>query len=586
MKNREPRLRILCLLLFVGSGALLSFAGVSRPIQEQYKKTYENKAMVLKIPIYAEKQMIYISGQSFRVEQGSGTPRYKVGDQLRVIAVEFGGEEIRFRLGNIAAPGYVDLGFRFDGSLQENFPNKDVFDRALRSALTEGLKYTEIDEAKESFVKEQFERSLREIAGSASISREAVLKNIAPYIPAYLDARQDIENLRNRVQDISSQLSQSQSESRKLESDSKAQQTELARLKTANAGLQEKLDNYNSQLSKLGDEVRDAKGSAQGYQKELANIQRSLNIRVDSGRDLAAQITDLGQAMKKLQKDNASLAGQISSLRTNLDAQQAANTRLVGENEDLKSRNHNLQSTLTVLTSNQNSLGRQYLDLKNAKEKLDDFAQSIHALRTQVIDESTSDGTYYCKANVYLKNVLIGSLNWSIPAYLNHGESKSGEASVTTESINYVQVTPDERHILRTLGEKFKIRIDLTSASNSMTVTPDQAKTVHEVGERDHTAWKWTISNQGTKDARLTLTACLINKDSHEIGLIQREHAVAASNVVRQIRGYLQPIPLVVGILLGFLLFGIVGIFRKPKARADLKASSQATPGYADKKEL
>jgi len=365
MKHWEFRFRILCWMLVISSGALLSFAGVSRTVQDQYKKSYENKAMFLKIPIYAEKQMIYISGPSFRVDQGSGTPRYKVGDQLRVLLVDFGGDEIRFRLGGIATPGFVELGFKFDSSLLESFPNKEVFDRALQSTLTEGLKYTDIDDAKDSFVREQFERAVKEMASSASTSREAVLKNIAPFVPAYQEAQRDIENLKSRVQDLSSQLSQSQSENRKLESESRTQQTELTRLKNTNTALQDKLENYTSQISKLGDEVRDAKGNTQGYQKELANIQRSLNIRVDANRDLTSQITDLGQVMRKIQKDNETLVNQVSTLRTNLDAQQASNARLVGDNEELKAVTRSLKSTLATLTSSKDSLGRQYLDMKN-----------------------------------------------------------------------------------------------------------------------------------------------------------------------------------------------------------------------------
>jgi hypothetical protein len=55
----------------------------------------------------------------------------------------------------------------------------------------------------------------------------------------------------------------------------------------------------------------------------------------------------------------------------------------------------------------------------------------------------------------------------------------------------------------------------------------------------------------------------MINKDAREIPIFQKESLVTASNMVRQVRGYLQPIPLVVGVILGFVLFGIVGIFRR-----------------------
>jgi predicted nuclease with TOPRIM domain len=412
------------------------------------------EAMFLKIPIYAEKQMVYINGQNFRVEQGSGTPRFKVGDQMRVLLVDFGGDEIKFRLGGIASAGFVELGFKFDSGLQETFSNRDVFDRALQTTLTEGLKYTDIDDAKDSFVREQFDRAVREMASSASTSREAVLKNIAPFVPAYQEAQREIDRLKDRIQDLSSQVTQSQSENRKLESDSRAQQAELTRLKNTNATLQDKLESYTSQISRLGDEVRDAKGSAQGYQKELANIQRTLNLRVDANRDLSAQIADLGQAMRKIQKDNESLVNQVSSLRTNLDAQQASNARLVADNQELKADTRSLRSTLATLTSSKDSLGRQYLDLKTEKEKLDDFTQAGKALQTRIVEESAEGGVHYGKANIYLKDILVGSLDWNIPAYLNRDQTKSADASFSTASIDYVRLNPEERHVLKTLGDK------------------------------------------------------------------------------------------------------------------------------------
>jgi hypothetical protein len=336
--------------------------------------------------------------------------------------------------------------------------------------------------------------------------------------------------------------------------------------------------------------VKDAKGSTQGYQKELANIQRSLNLRVDTGRDLTAQITDLGQAMRKIQKENESLANQIRSLRTNLEAQQAANARLVGDNEELKAGNRKLQITISALTSKEDSLGKKYMDMRNAKEKLDDFAQSIGALRTRIVSESAEGGIYRGKANIYVKSVLLGSFDWSIPENLNREETGSGEASFSAESIDYVRVNPEERHILRSFGDRYKIRVDIASDTDSMTITPDKNEQVHEIGERDRSSWRWSIRNSGMQDARLVLTARIINKDSNEISLLQQEHAVTSSNMVRQFRGYLKPVPLIAGILLGFILFGIVGIFRRPKNPADHSknppSGSSDPPSYMEKKQL
>jgi hypothetical protein len=88
--------------------------------------------------------------------------------------------------------------------------------------------------------------------------------------------------------------------------------------------------------------------------------------------------------------------------------------------------------------------------------------------------------------------------------------------------------------------------------------------------------------NKGTQDVSFLLSASLVNSGSREISLFHKEQTVASSNPIRRIRSHLQPIPLAVGIILGFLLFGIVGIFRRPKKRKT--PPKAAPPGPAEPK--
>jgi predicted nuclease with TOPRIM domain len=582
--------RLLSILLLALLAVQLGFAGVSRAIQERYRRNYENKALFLKIPVFSEKQYVYISGQSIRADQGTGTARYKVGDQLRVVGIDFGGDEIKFKMGAIAGPSVIEVIFKFDSSLQDAFPNSDVFDRALQATFTEGLKYTDLEDAKRSYVEDQFERTVREMATAAGSSRETVLKNIAPHLPAYQDALRDIENLKGRNQDISTQLSQSQSENRRLETELRSQTGEVSRLRSANTTLQEKIDSSTSQLSKLGDELRNARGLTQGYQKELANLQRSLNIKIDASRELAQQIAELGQAMRKLQKDNENLESQIGNLRTDLEAQQSANTKLSRENDDLKASNRQMKETIDTLTSKEDSLARQYIDLKKVKESLEDIALSVDNLSTRVVEDKTEGGMAFGKVNVSLKNIPLGALDWQIPSNLSPDEELSAEVNFTTESIDYVKVSPDERHILRSLGDRMRVKVRLSSPAETMEVKPEKGETQQEVGERDRATWHWRIHNSGTQDTRLILTLHLVNKNSDEVPVFQNEHLVMSSSVVRKVRNYLQPVPIVTGIIVGFLLFGILGIFRRGRSlHGTRKAATvrSAGPGpYVDQKQL
>jgi predicted nuclease with TOPRIM domain len=577
--------RILSIAFLMFSSAFIAFSGVSHKIQEQYKRDYENKAVFMKIPIYSERQLVRINDQKIKAELGLGAPKFKVGDQLRILGIDFAGDEIKFKLGAIAATGVVDIVFKFDSSLQESFPNQDIFDRALRSTFTEGLKYTDIEDSKRTFVEQEFDRSVRDIAGAASISRETVLKNIAPQVPAFQDAQRDIDNLKDKLQDVSGQLTQSQADNRKLESNVKTQQAELSSLKSANTSLQDKIDKSTAQVSRLGEDLRDAKGTAQGYQQGLASIQRSLNIKVENNRDLASQITDLGQAIRKLQKENDGLSNQLASAKNNLEAQQAANARLLSDNEELKSNNSQMQSTIKTLTSSEDSLARKYTDLQKASQKLDDFAQAVKVLRARIVEEKSEAGLRSGKANIYLKNTLLGSIDWRIPINIIPGKSKTGEAGFSAESIDLVKMTQEERHLLHTLGERLKMRIDLISGSPSVEITPEQKDSLREIGERDRSIWKWTIGGHGSQGARILISARLINKDAEEISFFQQESPVTASNLVKQVRGYLQPIPLAVGAVIGFLLFGIVGVFRRPKRETSLSKPTEP-PSFSGPKGL
>lgn len=582
--------KILCCLAGLCLAAADGFAGVARAIQEQYRQTYQNKAMVLKIPIYAERQVVSISGKTYHLPQGSGLPRYKVGEQLRVLGIDFSGDAIKFRMGGIAAPGMIEIDFKFDAGLQEDFPNSEVFNQALQATLTEGLKYSEIEDAKRAFIEDQFEQSVQNLASSASISRESALKHIAPYVPAYQEARREAEALKGRLQDLAGQLAGAQSENRKLDTQLREQQTELGRLKGSNAALQEKMNSSLTQLSKLGEELRDVKGNAQGYQKELANIQRALNLRVDAGRDLAAQIVDLGQVLKKLQKENETLAQQAHALQASLEAQQAANARLVAANDELKAGGQKMQATIAALTSNKDSLASQYLRMKDDKEKLEDFYRALRFLQTRIVEEKTEDGVRYGKALVFLNKLALGSLEWRLPAAVGHGRDQTAEAAFYAESIDYVRATPEEKQVLRTLGDRLRLRLDVTAAAATLQIAPAEDKPMREIAERDTAQWAWKLTNQGTQDSRILLAARLINRHAQEIPLLQQESLLLTSNPVRQIRQYLQPIPLGAGILLGLLLCGIVGIFRRHKTPRGLpppaRAEASAPPEHIHKKQL
>ncbi len=574
----------LCFILALTClGPALGLAGVSRAIQERYRQAYENKAFFLKIPIVADKHYIFIGSGGARPSQAfvAGATRFKVGDQVRLVGMDFGGDEIKIKISAISGPGNAELIFKFDTNLLDNFPNSAAFDASLEDTFTEGLRYADLEESKRAYAEEQFERAVREIAATSGTTREAVLKHIAPRLPAYQDAARDLDNQRKRSQELSSQVSQAQSENRRLDGELRAQQSEVARLRTANTSLQERIDGMNSQLARVRDDLRNSQGETQGYQRELSNLQRSLKLRVDTNRDLGEQIAELGQAMQKLQRGNVELESQNSALKSGLEKQQAVNAKLSGEIDDLKASARKMKETIDTLTSKEDSLARQYIRLKQTKENLENIVLAVDALDIRQVEDRSERGERRGKAEVFLAEILIGSFNWRLPERLAANEARNAEASFAAESIDYVKVTAPARAILQSLGERLKVQLKMVSRSADLQIEPEQASAIQEIGERDTAVWRWQVVNRGAgADARLALDAGFLNKNSDLIPLFRQETAVQSSNIVRQVRGFLQPIPLAVGVLLGFLLFGVVGIFRRGKQAR--RPDRRARPDHTD----
>src|SRR5262245_14125696 len=133
--------------------AQVGVAGISRTLQEQYRRRYQNKALFLKVPIFSERHHIAI-GSRLPQPSPSTPPRFKVGDQVRILGIDFGGDEIKFHVGAIAGGVTSEILFKFDGDLAEEFPNRDQFEAALGATFTEGLRYSDLEDAKKGYVED------------------------------------------------------------------------------------------------------------------------------------------------------------------------------------------------------------------------------------------------------------------------------------------------------------------------------------------------------------------------------------------------------------------------------------------------
>jgi hypothetical protein len=57
IRRATPAITVLLASLWCAHYGL---AGVSRPIQDKYRRNYENKALFLKIPVFGERQYVFL----------------------------------------------------------------------------------------------------------------------------------------------------------------------------------------------------------------------------------------------------------------------------------------------------------------------------------------------------------------------------------------------------------------------------------------------------------------------------------------------------------------------------------------------
>src|SRR5690606_21707777 len=251
---------ILFLLMLLGMPV---FGNVSREIEEQYRQTYLNKALFLKIPIHGSRQVIHIREEGMIMDRSNigERLRFKVGEQVRITEVKFGGATIEFEVASIDLTQRSRIVFQFLTPLTYTFHQKAHFDDALDNTFTEGISYQDIDAAKESFIKKQFDHLIEQFALTTETSPEFVIQAISEMNPQYQEARREIESARERATQAEQRIEEERQLRQKL-------QSELEQYRSQVGETQGRIEALNSQLRSLQAEKSNA-------EKEVSRLQQS-----------------------------------------------------------------------------------------------------------------------------------------------------------------------------------------------------------------------------------------------------------------------------------------------------------------------
>ncbi len=554
---------VCCLVIFLlGVGTA---AGVTRAIEESYRQRYENRALFLRIIVRGTKQLMMVGpGGTLRSQRSADPLAFKVGDQVRILKVDFGRDEVKFKIASTDLARQAELVFTFPQPLGETFPQAADFDSALEKVFTQGLSYKEIEASKLEYLRGEFERIASELAVSSNSSREFVLDAVAELVPRYQEARQDLNNLGQKNRELASRIAEIEARLRRSESEKTALESERARTRRA-------LDLIRREL---GIEVSDDDLSAEvaKLKQRMAELQRSLNLRIESSKDLARQIEELNRASQQLQREKSRLDQELTTVKAELEKAKKQIDDDLREITKLQGDNERLSRDLRVLTEKEGSLARRYLDLQREKDRTDSLLAATLAVSLERLDEARKDNYVEREFLVKLKDTALGRFGLRLPIELKAGESKSASAVFIAESIDYVALSDKERKILSSLGKSLKVEQQLLPAGDGVQIAPAAADR-REVEERGSERWEWTVTKSGPGPAAITLKARLINQDGAEVPFYADKFEIAAPSLVEKMTGLVQPVSLLLGGICGALLAGLIMLIwphRRPSSRPDI----------------
>jgi len=570
-----------CLLLILVFTAGLAFAGVPKEVQNEYLQKYRNRAMFLKLPVRGFRQIINVGPPPAVDRSNMSQPlSFKVGEQVRITNLEFDSTEVTFTIASTDVSRESELIFRFAAEIEDAFPEKASFDGALAATFTQGLSYTDIDAAKETFIKDQFDDLIQQFATSTGRSSESVIRTISEKNPEYRAAKKEARDATAKLVEVQEQLREEVKNKRELDSELTTARRELTQTRNAvNSGRDERAQLVSERTSLQKDNAQ-LQTRLQEYEKQVGQLLNDFGIQPDSRANFGKRVEAVSRSFDSLRTERSGLSQKLGQVTAELEKLRATNQDLTADLKESERQNSRLSSELNSLTSDRNSLESRYIQTRRRKEVLENADRLARALRLESRTETRDQGTFEVN-DVYLMSKKIGVLEIQVPG-------KSGgpyEASFSLVSPDTVEFTKEERELYGLLGTKVGVEATWKPGSASVQVIPQGAVTMQEVGPRDKATWSWSFEGPGEGQEKLTLVASLKNKDGEVVPLGSRDYWIAPAGTMAWIKSQFAPLSFGLGALLGGAVLGLFMAFRGGRS-ASGSQSRTATRDYVAEKRL
>ncbi len=548
--------------IFLSTNLWLS-AGVRREIEDWYVQNYENKALFLKIPIRGQRQIVYVGNTPPTLDPGSANSPllFKVGDQVRITDVRFRNDSVRFKIASLEVGGEGEIAFEFPRPLEEDFSQRGNFDVTLEATLTEGLSYTDIDSAKEEFIKNQFNQFVQQLARANNTSNDFVMTTLGEKIPTYRLAT-------SKLQEVEQILLEETAARQQIQSAVAHLRVELDQTKTQLSALQSEQDGLLKEIASAERQTAAFRKSAQDYEQQIESLVKNLNLKSSSATTLSAQVKVLNESIDTLQQEQMSRARELQDATTQLAQHQESNQKLSQELQKTQKEKDKVWDDLRLLTSNRKSLEARYLEVKRENEKFEDTSLLAKSLSFKRRIENREEGMFQL-ADLYLLNQLIATLEIQVPPHAGTVHPVRFEV----KSPEIVRFSEEEREIYEVLGETLKIQTSWQTRSNDLKIVLLDKEPLQTVGPREKVEWPWMFQGDISQPEQVSLVTHLVSPEGAEIFLSSQDFTVSPGHMFARLRHSFSLISLVAGVVLALAVLGIVFTFRR---------NSQSSEGEED----
>jgi predicted nucleic acid-binding Zn-ribbon protein len=547
--------------------AAFSFAypRVGREIRDEYVQRFENKAVFLKIPVRGLQQVVHVLDSGAKLDRGNlNQPvSFKVGDQVRIIDVNFRDDKVRFRFSSVDTTREGSLEFRFPAPTQQAFPQRENFEKSLASSLTEGLSYKELESAKGEFIRGQVKTLVREFAATTNTPDDVVLRTIVEDSPQYQALERESSQIQQKNQVLDRDVSRLGRTSREQRARIADMTVELDRLRTQVRELERDENLAARTRQSLEGQLKDA-------QVKMSELLGSLNLKAASNSELDNRMQSLSAGIESARREREKLSEELAQARADLNQREQANSKLTADLKKVRDRNQRLSSELRSLTSNKDSIQSQFLQAKRQSDALEMASRLSAGLRLERSFQEL-EGRPLEIADLYLLSKRVGRLEIEAPDH----PGQICRMKFLMESPDRVEFQEEERVLFDSLGETFKIEPSWSFTGDRLRAVLMEGEPAREAKPREAVEWTWILEGEISEPEQAQLRVLFVNSDDQKISLDPHEFYLTPPGLMFYLIRSFSPVSLGAGVFLGLIFAGVAGLFRR---RSPSKPSRRSKP--------